>query len=45
VINEFPTVDIARAWYHSDLYQAAARKRQATSNGRVLLVGGWNRPW
>jgi uncharacterized protein (DUF1330 family) len=45
VINEFPTVEIARAWYHSDLYQAAARKRQATSNGRVLLVGGWNRPW
>ena len=45
VINEFPTVDIARAWFHSDAYQAAARKRQATSNGRVLLVGGWNRPW
>ncbi len=45
VITEFPTVDIARAWYHSDLYQAAARKRQATSTGRVLLVGGWDRPW
>jgi Domain of unknown function (DUF1330) len=39
-----PTVDIARAWYHSDLYQAAARKRQATSTGRVLLVDGWDRP-
>ncbi len=45
VITEFPTVDIARAWYHSDLYQAAARKRQATSSGSVLLVGGWDRPW
>lgn len=45
VINEFPTVEIARAWFHSDAYQAAARKRQATSTGRVLLVGGWNRPW
>jgi len=45
VITEFPTVDIARAWYHSDLYQAAARKRQATSTGRVILVGGWDRPW
>ena len=45
VITEFPTIDIARAWYHSDLYQAAARKRQATSSGRVLLVGGWDRPW
>src|SRR3984885_517475 len=44
-ITEFPTIDIARAWYHSDLYQAAARKRQATSTGRVLLVGGWDRPW
>ena len=45
VITEFPTVDIARAWYHSDLYLAAARKRQATSSGRVVLVGGWDRPW
>jgi uncharacterized protein (DUF1330 family) len=45
VISEFQTVDIARAWFQSDLYQAAAAKRQATSTGRVLLVGGWNRPW
>jgi uncharacterized protein (DUF1330 family) len=45
VITEFLTVDIARSWYHSDLYQAAAHKRQATSTGRVLLVGGWNRLW
>lgn len=36
VITEFPTIDIARAWYHPDLYQAAARKRQASSSGRVL---------
>jgi uncharacterized protein (DUF1330 family) len=45
VIAEFQTVDIARAWFSSDIYQAAARKRQATSTGRVVLVGGWNRPW
>lgn len=45
VINEFPTVDIARAWFYSEQYQAAARKRRASSTGRVLLVGGWNRPW
>jgi uncharacterized protein (DUF1330 family) len=45
VITEFPTIDIARSWYHSDLYQAAARKRQASSSGRALLVGGWDRPW
>jgi uncharacterized protein (DUF1330 family) len=44
VIAEFPTIDIARSWYYSDLYQAAARKRQATSRGRALLVGGWDRP-
>jgi uncharacterized protein (DUF1330 family) len=45
VINEFPTIDIARAWFHSEQYQSAARKRQASSAGRVLLVGGWNRAW
>jgi uncharacterized protein (DUF1330 family) len=45
VICEFPSVQTARDWYHSDLYQAAAKKRQASSFGRVLLVGGWNRPW
>ena len=45
VIAEFPTIDVARAWFHSELYQAAARKRQAASTGRVLLVGGWNQPW
>jgi uncharacterized protein (DUF1330 family) len=45
VIAEFPTIDIARSWYHSDLYQAAARKRQETSSGRALLVGGWDQPW
>ncbi|WP_326568899.1 DUF1330 domain-containing protein [Amycolatopsis rhabdoformis] len=45
VIVEFPTIDIARAWFNSDTYQAAARKRQASSTGRVLLVGGWEKPW
>ena len=45
VINEFQTVEIARAWYRSDRYQAAARHRQATSTGRVLLVEGWKKPW
>jgi uncharacterized protein (DUF1330 family) len=45
VICQFPSVQVARDWYHSDLYQAAAAKRQASSSGRVVLVGGWNRPW
>ena len=26
VINEFPTVEIARAWFHSDVYQAEHRE-------------------
>ena len=45
VIAEFATVEIARAWFGSELYQAAARKRRAAGTGKVVLVGGWNRPW
>lgn len=45
VINEFPTVEIARGWFRSERYQAAARHRQATADGRVLLVEGWGQPW
>jgi uncharacterized protein (DUF1330 family) len=45
VIAEFPTVAIARAWFASDVYQAAAKVRHATSTGRVVLVGGWKQPW
>lgn len=45
VINEFPSPAVARAWYASDEYQHAVRLRQASATGRVLLVGGWNRPW
>lgn len=45
VINEFDSVDIARQWWNSPEYREASVKRQATSKGRILLVGGWNRPW
>lgn len=45
VIVEFPSLEVARDWYHSDEYQAAARKRQASSTGRVLLVEGWKKSW
>jgi len=45
VINEFPTVDIARAFFFSEQYREAAKLRQATSAGRVLLVEGWRKPW
>jgi uncharacterized protein (DUF1330 family) len=45
VVVEFESIAVARDWYYSEQYQAAARKRQATSNGRVLLVEGWKQPW
>lgn len=45
VILEFPTVQVARDWYGSEEYQAAAAHRQATSTGRVLLVEGWKQRW
>jgi uncharacterized protein (DUF1330 family) len=45
VVLEFPSIDVARDWYHSEEYQAAARKRQAASEGRVLLVEGWRAAW
>ncbi len=45
VICEFDSVETARDWFSSDQYQAAARERQASSEGRVLLVGGWSKSW
>jgi uncharacterized protein (DUF1330 family) len=45
VITEFPTNYIVRAWCSSDLCPAAVSERQATSSGRVLLGGGWDRSW
>ncbi|MGH9133419.1 MAG: DUF1330 domain-containing protein [Ilumatobacteraceae bacterium] len=40
VILRFDTLDAARAWYHSDAYQAAVPLRQAASEGRVYIVEG-----
>ena len=40
VVLEFPDMDAARAWYHSDGYQAAAAIRQAASRGRMFLIDG-----
>lgn len=40
VVLEFPDIESARAWYHSDGYQAAAAIRQAASSGRMFLVDG-----
>ena len=40
VILEFPTMDKARAWYHSPEYQAAKRMREGGGEGMFTLVQG-----
>ena len=40
VILEFPNMDEARAWYHSDAYRAARADRFAGADFRVLLTQG-----
>jgi uncharacterized protein (DUF1330 family) len=40
IIIEFPDSAMARRWYRSDEYQAAAKVRLATSHGRVFLIDG-----
>ncbi len=40
VVIEFPDVETARRWYHSEEYQQALKIRQAASHGRLILVKG-----
>ena len=40
VIIEFPSMDAAQKFYHSDDYQAALKVRLANSKGRVVIVDG-----
>lgn len=40
VVLEFPSVEDARAWYHSPGYQAALAHRKRAANYRVILVEG-----
>jgi uncharacterized protein (DUF1330 family) len=40
VILEFPSVEHARAWWHSPEYAEARAIRQATSQGTLLIVEG-----
>jgi len=40
VVLEFPTYEQAKAWYDSLEYAGPKALRQATSDGRVLLVEG-----
>lgn len=40
VMLEFPTMDAARAWYNSPVYQEALQHRFAAASCRVVLVEG-----
>jgi uncharacterized protein (DUF1330 family) len=40
VIVEFPSVEQARAWWHSPEYAEAKAIRQATSDGTLLILEG-----
>ena len=40
VLLEFPTGELAHAWYGSADYQAIAQHRRAASIANVVLIGG-----
>lgn len=40
IVLEFESVDAARDWYHSELYQKAARLRQAAADCNVVILRG-----
>src|SRR6185312_10016152 len=40
VIIQFESMERARAFYHSDAYQAARRKRQGAADFKLLLLEG-----
>ena len=40
VVIEFPSLDAARAWWHSPEYSEARAIRQATSEGTLLILEG-----
>ena len=40
VIIEFPTVEAAKAWYHSPAYQACVGERLGATEGRAMIVEG-----
>ena len=41
VVIEFPSREIAEAWYHSDAYQAIIQHRTNNSTGSLALVDGY----
>jgi len=38
VIIEFPSMEAAKAWYHSDEYQAVIGERMAAADCKAILV-------
>lgn len=40
VVVEFPSVEKARAWWHSDQYAAAKAIRQQSAHTKMLLIEG-----
>lgn len=40
VVLRFPTMEAARAWYHSDKYQEAKEHRLKAADYRVFLIEG-----
>jgi uncharacterized protein (DUF1330 family) len=40
VLAEFPTMDAARAWYHSPAYQTAIKDRKRAADYQVILIEG-----
>ena len=41
VIIEFPSIEAARAWWHSPEYEEPKAMRRAASRGRLLLLEGF----
>jgi uncharacterized protein (DUF1330 family) len=40
VVIEFPSIDQARAWFHSDAYQQLSAIRREASTADIVLVEG-----
>jgi uncharacterized protein (DUF1330 family) len=40
VVLEFPTLEKAKAWYHSDVYTAAKHIRLRSANTKMIVVEG-----
>ncbi|MGV9800349.1 DUF1330 domain-containing protein [Mycobacterium sp. NPDC003449] len=41
VVLEFESVEAARAWYHSDAYQAAAKVRRGAADCNGVILSGF----